>query len=138
MSIADGIKILKGSNIFSSSNSTDFDSLAATHFMQYMTRDALLALYEPVINTSLEKDLGLGFSANDAWTTLLASYNGYVVPLVGFEPIKEVKLSEHCANKGLDGLFFFVGNQETKIRKNPYVWASDIIEKVFGSVYQKN
>jgi len=45
-------------------------------------------------------------------------------------------LGTYCTNKALTGLFLKVGDEEKKIRKNPYDWALDIIRKVFGSVYQ--
>lgn len=138
MTITDGINILNGANTFASSKDTSsFDSLAATHFMEYMTRDNLFSLYEPKINAALSKDLGLGFSANEAWNTLLLFYNYICTFVSALNPVEEVNLSEFSANKGLDGLFYFVGNQEKDIRENPYAWASDIIEKVFGYVYQE-
>lgn len=136
LTISDGINILQGKTVFSQSKDTIvFDSIAATHYMEFMTRNDLFALYEPKINESLNKDLGLGFTANDAWATLLWFYNNYIVILGGYQAIEEVNLSTFCANKGLDGLFLFVGNQERAIRKDPYTWANDIIEKVFGYVY---
>ena len=36
--------------------------------------------------------------------------------------------------KALDGLFFMVGEEEKKIRKDPVGSASAIIRKVFGSL----
>lgn len=139
MAVSDGLNILQGHNIFSSSkDSTAFDSLAATHYMEYITREELFNLYEPKIDIALGKDLGLGFSANEAWETLLYFYNDYIVVLSNnYNAIEEVDLSEYSADKGLDGLFLFVGNQEKDIRKDPYIWASDILEKVFGSVYEE-
>ncbi len=141
MSITDGLNILQGIDTYSiavDSTTATFDSIAATHYMEYTTRNDLFALYEPKMNEALSKDLGLGFSANDAWATLLYFYNQYLPLFVsGLQPVEEVNLSEYTANKGLDGLFLFVGNQEKAIRKDPYTWASDIIEKVFGYVYEE-
>ena len=140
MSIADGLNILQGQGTFSSSkdSTTAFDSLAATHYMEYVTRTDLFNLYEPKIDVALSKDLGLGFTANEAWETLLWFYNNYMATLIAnLTPVEEVELSEHAADKGLDGLFLFVGNQEKNIRNDPYAWASDILEKVFGSVYEE-
>lgn len=138
MTITDGMNILSGVNTFSSSkDSMAFDSLAATHYMEYMTRDELFGLYQPKIDTALSQDLGLGFSANEAWNTLITYYNGYACALIGsLTPVEEIVLPDYCADKGLDGLFYFVGNQEKAIRDDPYAWASDIIEKVFGYVYE--
>lgn len=140
MSITDGLNILQGQGTFSSSKDSTvaFDSLAATHYMEYVTRTDLFNLYEPKIDIALSKDLGLGFTANEAWETLLWFYNNYMTTFVAnLTPVEEVELSEHAANKGLDGLFMFVGNQEKNIRNDPYAWASDILEKVFGSVYEE-
>lgn len=136
MSIADGVKILKGQNLSSNGSRTDqFDSLAATHFMEASTRKALFELYHPKINDALDKDLGIGFSTNQAWNTLTTAYNVYTLLNPGeAKPIGNVDLASFAANKGLDGLFYFVGEQEKQIRKDPYKWAVDIIRKVFGSV----
>lgn len=139
MTVSDGLSILQGQGTFASKDSTgSFDSLAATHYMEYVTRTDLYELYEPKIDIALNKDLGLGFTANQAWETLLWFYNNYMTTFVNnLSPVEEVELSKYAANKGLDGLFLFVGNQEKDIRNDPYAWSSDILEKVFGSVYEK-
>lgn len=138
MSIDDGLNILNGTNAYLTDAKTgEFDSLAATHYMEKATRTKLLNLYEPKINTALSKDLGLGFSANEAWNTLIWFYNDYLTTIdPNLQKVENINLSEYSANKGLDGLFLFVGNQEKKIRNNPYDWAIDIIQRVFGSVYK--
>ena len=48
----------------------------------------------------------------------------------------ETELGDFATGKALDGLFYKVGEEEKKIRNNPYEWALDIIQKVFGSVFQ--
>ncbi len=138
LSISEGLNILQGENVTNSSDASTFDSLAASHFMEYVTRDALFSLYQPKIDEALNKDLGLGFSANEAWNTLLWSYNNYITMLGnGYEPVEDVNLSSYSTDKGLDGLFMLIENQEKEIRNNPYKWGSDIIEKVFGYVYEE-
>lgn len=146
LSITDGLSILNGKNpstTKSSSDSVAFDSLAATNYLKAQTFNDLSKLFSTPINNSLKKDLGLGFSANDAWTTLTGLYNNGVekynstIGLFG-TPMQKVSadLGTYCTNKALTGLFLKVGDEEKKIRKNPYDWALDIIRKVFGSVYQ--
>jgi len=106
--------------------------------MEFVTREELFNLYAPKINASLDKDLGLGVTANDAWATLLYFYNNYLPIFVsGITPVDEVDLGDFATDKGLDGLFYFVGNQEKQIRDDPYKWGSDIIEEVFGYVYEE-
>jgi Protein of unknown function (DUF4197) len=43
-------------------------------------------------------------------------------------------LGVFSTQKALNGLFYMVGLEEKKIRKDPYQWAIDIIQRVFGSV----
>ena len=39
----------------------------------------------------------------------------------------------YATEKAIDGLFYLIGEEEKKIRQDPFGWANDIIEKVFGS-----
>jgi len=142
MTVIEGLKILQGTN-FKDSTTLDFDSTAATNYLDLKTRIGLTNTFSPVINASLDKDLGLGFSANTAWENLVAYYNAFAHPILynidNTElPIPEdITLGEHATLKALDGLFYLVGNEERKIRKDPYQWANDIIQQVFGSVYEE-
>lgn len=142
MSISDGWSLLNGKDPSSSGNSSSsFDSIAATSFLKSRTYNSLVSLYAPKINSALGKDLGLGFSATSAWKDLTGAYNKYVVPVTKIlDPsVKAVNtdIGAFCTQKALDGLFYKVGLQEKNIRQDPYKWASDIIKKVFGSVYNK-
>jgi len=59
--------------------------------------------------------------------------------LVGrYESIPFVKkesfdLDHYVVTKALDGLFHMVGEEETKIRKNPTARTTDLLKEVFGS-----
>jgi len=146
LSIADGLSILNGKNPSTTKAGTiteSFDSLAATNYLQTQTLTDLTKVFSTPINKSLDKDLGLGFSTNKAWSTLTTLYNQGVdkyndANLFGLytnlEKVKTPDLGTYCTNKALIGLFSKVGDEEKKIRKNPYDWAIDIIRKVFGSV----
>jgi hypothetical protein len=133
-----------------------FDSTAATNFFKLRTYDNLVNLYAPKIDEALGEDLGLGFSAEEAWTTLTNAYNnalnstavqaaiwalefaGYTVNLP--DQI-ETDLGVFSTEKALDGLFYKVAEQEKKIRRNPFDWAVDIIQRVFGYIqdwYEEN
>lgn len=143
MTIYEGMDILMGTN-FKDTTVNDFDSLAATHYLDLKTRADLTTAFSPYIDSSLNKDLGLGFSANQAWETLVAYYNAYAYPIIvnssnpnAVQIDENVTLGEHSTLKALDGLFLLVGNEEKKIRKDPYQWADEIIQKVFGSVYEE-
>ncbi len=133
MSITDAYNILKGQDI--RRKTQGFDSLAATHYMEYRTRNQLFNLYKPKMQATLSRDLGLGFSANDAWNTAVKYYNNYVATILR-KPKINYTLADYVTNKALDGMFYMIGNQEKKIRQNPYQYSYDIIRRVFG--YVKN
>jgi hypothetical protein len=139
MTIADGWAILNGKSS-SSSNSTTFDSTAATKYLKKQTYKDLVSLYAPKIDKALDRDLGLGFSANTAWTKLTKAYNQALPVIKLVDPaVKPVNtdIGEFCTEKALDGLFLKVQQEEKEIRRDPYKWAVDVIKKVFGSVYKK-
>ena len=134
LSISQGLDILKGRDL--SGRHHGFDSLAATHYLELKTRNKLFSLYKPKIDNVLNKDLGLGFSANQAWNTTISYYNNYIASVIG-KPKINYTLSTYATNKALDGLFYMIGQEEKKIRRNPYKYTYDIIKKVFGYVYRK-
>jgi hypothetical protein len=127
----------------------DFDSTAATKYLSLKTYDPLTNLYAPQINTSLQKDIIGSVSAYDAWNNLTSLYNSFVgrndvkvaVQLantfggnINLPTVIETDIGVFSTQKALDGLFYMVGKEEKKIRKDPFAWAIDIIQKVFGSV----
>ena len=141
LTITQGLEILQGVNVTAKNGRDEFDSLAATHYLEYKTRTKLKDLFKPKINTSLGKPLIAGISANSAWSTVMGNYNKFANTLAGqiagATPVTS-DLPEYTTDKALNGLFVKIGVQERKIRKDPFQWALDILEKVFGSVYQES
>ncbi len=135
MTIADGMNILQGQNPYGN-KSEGFDSTAATAYLRHKTFDNLVQAYAPSIDNALDADLVGNVSANDAWEKCTYNYNRYITLLNGEDPI-EVSLGEYTTQKALDGLFFKIGEEEKEIRKDPYKWAIDILNKVFGYVYKE-
>lgn len=41
---------------------------------------------------------------------------------------------DYAVSKALDGLFFYIGNEETQIRQNPAKRSSELLRKVFGAL----
>lgn len=135
MTVADGIKIVTGSNT------------AATEYLKSKTYSKLVALYKPKVSSALNKPLVLNVSANKAWTNLTTSYNSVgavpnkVAKLAGQKepfPEVEVDLVTYSTEKALDGLFVKIAEEEKVIRKNPLNYASSMIQKVFGAVKSGN
>jgi hypothetical protein len=154
LTISQGWDILNGI-VPSGKKSTlaeDFDSTAATKYLSQKTYVPLTDLYAPKINAALDKDLVGGYSATETWESLTSKYNNFLsrsdvkaallaAELLG-KPIDlpasiNTDLGEFSVQKALDGLFYMVGNEEIKIRRNPLAWAKtvvgNILERVFGS-----
>lgn len=131
LTITQGMDILKGTDI--RGQVKNFDSLAATHYLEFKTRNQLFNLFKPKFDPILNRDLGIGISANDAWDQLTSYYNNYIAPIIN-KPKITYSLSDYATNKTLDGLFYMIGQEEKKIRLNPYQYTYDIIKKVFGYV----
>jgi len=141
MTVEDAWDILNGSNPAVALKSTsDFDSTAATEYFKVKTCTGLTDLYSPKINTALQKDLlGVDYSPYDAWDDLTGAYNTFANSLAGqiagLNPVT-TDIGEYCTEKALNGLYVKVGDEEKKIRRDPFQWAEDILQKVFGSVME--
>ncbi len=133
LTITQGMNLLQGHD--PRGKVSGFDSLAATHYLELKTRSQLFNKFKPKFDKYLNKDVGIGFSANQAWNEMTKYYNGYVAPVLN-KPKINYTLSDYATNKALNGLFYMVGQEEKKIRKDPYKWGVDIIKKVFGYVYK--
>ena len=110
MSINDGLQILKGG---------DF---AATDYLKKTTTAELTQKFRPVIEGSLVK-----VDANKYWKDVFSAYNRF-----SKDPVN-TDLSAYVTERALSGLFYNVGLEEQKIRKDPAARVTDILKKVFGA-----
>jgi hypothetical protein len=110
MTIQDAIGILQGG---------DF---AATNYLKSKTTSALLAAFKPVIQQSLDK-----VNATKYWSDVFTTYNKFATNKINPD------LSGFVTGKAIDGIFFQVGLEEQKIRKDPVARVTDLLKKVFGS-----
>lgn len=110
MTFTDAVSILKGN-----------DS-AATKYLREKTTVQLTDSFKPIIQQSLQK-----VDATKYWNTLTETYNK--LPFV-----KKVNtdLSVYVTTKALSGIFYQVGLEEQKIRKDPVAQTTDLLKKVFG------
>jgi hypothetical protein len=109
MSIQDGLQILRGG---------DF---AATDYLKKTTTTALTEKFRPVIETSLAK-----VNATKYWKDVFTNYNRFSKDQVNTD------LTAFVTERALSGLFYNVGLEEQKIRKDPAAQVTDILKKVFG------
>jgi len=117
MTITDAVNILHGS-----------DS-AATHFLRDNTYFELYQTFKPKIETSLDKELVLGASANTTWLSVTSVYN----TAYPADPV-DTDLSTHVTEKALDGLFEKIKEEEKQIREDPLARVNDILRNVFGEL----
>jgi hypothetical protein len=112
MSINDGLQILRGG---------DF---AATNYLKRTTTAELAAKFRPVIEGSLAKT-----DATKYWDDVFTNYNKYNV----FSKEKvNTDLTAYVTERALAGLFYNIGLEEQKIRKDPAAQVTGILKKVFG------
>jgi len=130
MTIQDGWSILKG-DYKNAGNSS------ATRYFQDKTSEDLSNLFQPAIESSLNKPLLGNASSNALWSKFLQAYNAVQKSpanfLMNLDPVNEPDLSVYVTNKALDGLFVKIADEEKEIRDDPYKYANDIIKKVFGN-----
>jgi hypothetical protein len=98
---------------------------AATSFFEKSTRDELMQRIKPLVAEATEA------------VDVTKDYKGMVDTAQGFSPVeipKSLSLDDYVTEKGLDGLFTVMAQEEKKIRQNPAARTSEILQKVFGSV----
>ena len=110
MTISDAIGILKGG---------DF---AATNYFKQKTTAALTQAFSPVISKSLNK-----VDATKYWSDVFTAYNRFST-----KPV-ETDLTAYVTQKAIDGIFYQVGLEEQKIRKDPAARVTDLLKQVFGN-----
>ncbi len=109
MTVTDGLQILRGG---------DF---AATDYLKKTTTAELTEKFRPIIETSLVK-----VDATKYWTDLFTTYNKFALKKVNPD------LTAYVTEKALSGLFYNIGLQEQKIRKDPAAQVTNVLKSVFG------
>lgn len=115
MSIGDGFAILNG------------DDTAATNYLRKTTWSPLKNEFKPVVKDAIET-----VKLTSYWNPVATAYNS-AAKLLG-KPEIETDLDEYVTNKGMNGLFYMISEQEKKIRKDPVAQVTDLLKKVFGSL----
>lgn len=109
MTVTDALKILRGN---------DF---AATDYLKTNTSQSLADKMRPVVEASLAK-----VKATDYWKELFSKYN-----MVSAKKV-ETDLTTYVTGKAMEGIFYSIGLEEQKIRKDPAAQVTGLLKKVFG------
>ena len=111
MTVQDGLSILRGADT------------AATGYLRKTTSPELTAAFHPVIDSSLQKT-----GATKYWKTLFDTYNKLPTTFNKVDP----DLASFVTQKAMNGIFYYVAQEEMKIRKDPAAQVTDLLKKVFG------
>ena len=109
MTVTDALNILRGSDT------------AATGYLRKSTTLELTNAFRPVIEESLKK-----VNATKYWEDVFSTYNRF-----SSKPV-DTDINSYVTTKALNGIFYYVAQEEVSIRKNPADRVSDILKKVFG------
>jgi len=110
MTITDGVNILKGSDT------------AATAYLRHSATPELTKAYTPVIDSALQRT-----GATKYWKDVFDTYNQ-----IPFVSKVDPDLSSYVTQKAISGIFYYVAQEEIKIRKDPAAQVTDLLKKVFG------
>jgi hypothetical protein len=111
MTVVDAYGIVKG------------DKTAATSYFQDKTSDNLYQLFRPVVTESMAQ-VGVVRS----YKRMMKKYNS-----IPFVKKIDVDLEDYVTDEALGGLFFMVGEEEKKIRKDPAARVTELLQEVFGN-----
>ncbi|MCT4623349.1 MAG: DUF4197 domain-containing protein [Schleiferiaceae bacterium] len=124
MSITDAFNILKGEND------------AATQYLKSSTYQQLFDLYNPQIQTSLDKEIAAGISTNESWESLTTKWNlvadNPFGKMAGLKPVN-IDLDAYLTEQALNGLFVKIAQEEAQIRQDPMARVNDVLKRVFGN-----
>jgi hypothetical protein len=95
---------------------------AATEYFKGKTSNKLTDVFKPIVSNAMNE-----VGATRQYKELLGRYE--TIPFVKKESFD---LDQYVVTKALGGLFYTVGEEEKKIRKNPAARTTDLLKEVFG------
>lgn len=112
ISVADARKILTGGDT------------SVTEFFADKTRTPLSGTFLPVVHQATSK------------VGVVKKYDRIAVKAQGFGLLKaeDASVDHYVTRKALDGLYFMIGEEEKKIRRDPVGTGSALLQKVFGAL----
>jgi hypothetical protein len=95
---------------------------AATDYFKGKTTNKLTDVFKPIVSKSMNE-----VGVTRQYKELVGRYEA--IPFVKKESFD---LDHYVVFKALDGLFYMVGEEEKKIRKNPAARTTELLKEVFG------
>ncbi len=95
---------------------------AATQYFKRSSSDELTAAFAPIVHQAME-NVGVIRQYNQVMQNPMASR---------FASGQNMNLDSYVVGKTLDGLFYVLGQEEARIRKNPAAQTTALLKEVFG------
>jgi hypothetical protein len=114
MSVKDALNIIRGPKD------------AATNYFREKTKEKLIAAFLPSVKSSLDK-----LEATKHYSGMVNTYNSFPTTFKKINP----DLPSYVVGKAVDALFDQIAKEELNIRENPVARTTEILKKVFGSVF---
>ncbi len=96
---------------------------SATQYLKEKTAPQIRAQMAPIINQSMSE-----VGAVKAYDKAISEYKK-----MPFVPDIKSDLSNHVLNKSVEGIFYYIGQEEAAIRKEPIKQTTKLLQKVFGN-----
>jgi uncharacterized protein DUF4197 len=97
------------------------NNTAATDYFKRTSSPDLTTAFTPIVHASMQK------------VGVVQQYNRVINSApAGNALAKEFDLDNYVVGKTLDGLFYMLGQEETKIRKDPAAQTTALLKEVFG------
>lgn len=97
---------------------------AATTFFKDKTTGKLSSAFRPIISKAMDQ-----VGATKQYKDLIGRYQA-----IPFANSQALDIDDYVTGKAIDGLFYYVGEEEKKIRKNPAARVTSILKEVFGKI----
>jgi len=141
------------------------DSTAATSYLQSKTSDILTNGFTPIVDSVFNEVMvtafGKQFTVNDLWREFAENYNNVVIEyqrltteaastdpmavlaleaamsdigITSVDPL-DINIASFATSEALEGLFYMVGKQEVKIRRDPVAALSNAINFYTDTLY---
>jgi hypothetical protein len=95
---------------------------SATQYFQSRMSPPLKKEMQPIVENTLSQ-----VGAIQAYDKVIGQYKA-----LPFVPDVKANLTEHVIQKGMDGIFHYIAEEEASIRKNPEKQTTTLLKKVFG------
>ncbi len=96
---------------------------SATQLLRDKTSTKIKTKMEPIIGSSLNE-----VGAIKAYNKAIKKYEN-----IPFMPDVKTDLTNHVVDKGLEGMFYYIAQEEAAIRQDPVKQTTELLKKVFGN-----